>query len=343
LPPQRDIDLAMTIRALLAAVLVCACAAPSTVQAATPKSTRAAPQQSEPSPTQVFPNAEAIARWIAGYRVKPDPDRLPAAVKAMSATGIFKDSDTAGLYLGFSAGVLGSRPEQAAVLAAKMFPLPPEDHLAVIKIIAYSGLPNWKVVLSGLAERMPARAPVVDRYLTDKLPALANLALDAGPTPLDVLWGQYYATGSFEPILRIVSILPWSKDGNNVDRLTVGSMAKWTLAQNASRDMDLLQLLKVTLPHETKSQASTLREVIEAAEIGEVGKIRTAALAQIESRKVKGSTRLQDYNWWSQAGQTVLAAGCIAAGALGQVQAGIPCVIGGALSSATLKALTPKD
>jgi hypothetical protein len=37
----------------------------------------------------------------------------------------------------------------------------------------------------------------------------------------------------------------------------------------------------------------------------------------------------------------VLALGCVAASALGQVQLGIPCVVGGALSNAALKYLTP--
>ena len=126
---------------------------------------------------------------------------------------------------------------------------------------------------------------MIDRYLTGKLPTLAELPLDSGPAPLDLLWGSYYATGSYEPVLRIVSILDWSKKADNVDRLTIGSMAKWTLAQNASRDMDLLQLLKRALPHEPKATAGILREVIEAADVGEVAKIRKDALVAIETHE----------------------------------------------------------
>jgi hypothetical protein len=305
---------------------------------ATPKAnSRTTPQ----TPERAFPSAEAVARWIYGYRLKPEPELLPLAVKAMVAYGVFKDSEGSGLYLGFTAGVLGVNPARAEALLAAMFPLPPEDHLAVIKAVAYSGLPNWKALLSGIAERMPARASVVDRYLTGKLPSAAELPLDGGPAPLDILWGQYYASGSFEPVLRIVSILPWSKDGNNAERLTIGSMAKWTLTQNASRDMELLGMLKTAHKHEPKGTAAMLRDVIDAAEIGEVGKIRKDALTAIETLKVKGSENARNYAWWSTAGQTALALGCIVAGSLGQVQVGIPCVIGGALSTAALKAFAP--
>lgn len=300
-------------------------------------------QRAEASPQVLFPSPEAIARWISGYRAKPEPDKLPAAVKAMSAYALFKDTETSGLYVGFMAGVLSNESARADGLLARMFPLPPEDHVAVIKAVAYSGLPTWKASLKGIAERMPARAPVVDRYLTGKLPAIAELPLDGGSAPIDVLWGLYYATGSHEPILRIISILHWSKSAGNVDRLTIGSMARWTLAQNASRDMELLGVLKRTLAAEPKETAGLLREIVEAAEIGEVAKIRRDAVASIETMKVKGSKTLQDYNWWSQAGQTALALGCITASALGQAQVGVPCVIGGALSNVAVKAFQPKD
>ena len=303
----------------------------------------AARVKADVAPHVLFPNGETVARWIYAYRTKPDTEKLPAAVKAMSQHGLFKDSEASGLYLGFIAGVLSTTPDTAEALVARMFPLPPEDHIAVIKAIAYSGLPRWKQILSSVAERMPARASVVDRYLTGKLPTLADLPLDSGPAPLDLLWGTYYATGSYEPVLRIVSILDWSKRADNVDRLTIGSMAKWTLAQNASRDMDLLQALKRAQTHEPKATAGILKEVIEAADIGEVAKIRKDALASIETMKIKGSEKLQNHNWWGQAGQTALALGCVTASVLGQAAIGIPCVIGGALSGVAIKALAPKE
>ncbi len=67
------------------------------------------------------------------------------------------------------------------------------------------------------------------------------------------------------------------------------------------------------------------------------------ALASIDELKAKGPESTRNFNWWGQAGQTVFALGCVAAGALGQVQVGIPCVVGGALSNAALKYLGPSS
>jgi hypothetical protein len=261
--------------------------------------------------------------------------------KAASALGLFRDMETAGVYVGFMAGVIESNPKQAEKLIAKMFPMPPEDQVAIVRAVAYSGHPQWKELLRKFSERMPARAVLIDRFVSGKLPLLQQMPLDKGAGPLDMLWGKYFATGSYEPILRMVSILEWSKDVNNVDRLTVGSMTKLTLATNASRDKRLLDMLKASMRHENKETRAVLGEVIDAAETFEFGQVRREAMASIEQLKTKGPASARNTLWWGQVGQTALALGCVVAGAMGQVQVGIPCIVGGAASSAALKYMVP--
>jgi hypothetical protein len=304
----------------------------------------AAPQKrhAPDKPTAEFTNSESLLRWINGYRVRPDPAKVPAAVHAMSDLGLFRDLDQAGVYIGFMAGVLQVNAKTAEDLVAKMFPMPPEDQVAIVRAIAYSDLADWKGLMLKFVERMPARKALIDRFVYGKQPTLKQIALDSGPAPLDMLWGMYFATGSYEPVLRMVSILAWAKDANNVERLTIGSMAKLSLATNASRDKELLDMLKTSMGHETKETRAVLREVIEAAETFEFGRVRKDAMAAIDQLKLKGPASARNFNWWGQAGQTALALGCIVAGALGHVEVGIPCVVGGAVSGAALKYLTPQ-
>ena len=292
-------------------------------------------------PQAAFSKGDELLKWINGYKQKPEPKRLPQAVKAMSNFGLLKDMDQAGIYIGFTAGVLGANPDDAEKLVEQMFPLDPQDQVLVIKAIAYSGLQNWKELLTKFVERMPARKVLIDKYLFAKKPVLADLSIAEDQSAIDINWGYYFATGSEPPIKRILTALGWSSDKNEVDKLTIGAMAKWTVAQNASRDPELLALLKADVATETPEVRAPLNEVIEAAETLELGKIRKQALASIDELKAKGPEKVRTYNWWGQAGQTVLALGCVAAGALGQVQVGIPCVVGGALSTAALKYLSP--
>jgi hypothetical protein len=284
---------------------------------------------------------EHILRWINGYRTQPNPNKVPEVVKAASAIGLFHDMETAGVYVGFMAGVIEANPKRAEALIKKMFPMPPEDQVAIVRAIAYSGHPRWRELLAKFSERMPARRVLIDRFITGKLPTLRQMALDTGAGPLDMLWGQYFATGSYEPVLRMVSILEWSKDRDNLDRLTVGNMTKLTLATNASRDKALLDMLKASLRYETKETRAVLTEVIDAAETFEFGKVRRDAMAAIEQLKTKGPASARNTVWWGQAGQTALALGCIVAGAMGHVEVGVPCIVGGAASSAALKYMVP--
>jgi hypothetical protein len=300
-----------------------------------------AKQKAKPAPERDFTKSEQILKWINDYRAHPEPDRLPDVVHAMGDLGLFRDLDQAGVYIGFIGGVLGANPEKAERLVARLFPMPPEDQVVLVRAIAYSGLPDWKGVLSAVVERMPARLVVIRKYLYGDGKTLAELPLDDGSYVLDAHWGTYYATGSQEPVRRILGALAWSSDKNSVEHLTIGSMAKWTLATNASRDKDLLDILHAEMNTQPVEVRVPLREVIEAAETFETGKIRKDALAAIDELKLKGPQDNRNFAWWGTAGQTVLALGCIAAGALGQVELGIPCVVGGAVSSAALKYLGP--
>jgi hypothetical protein len=302
----------------------------------------AAPGKKRPEKPQEFTTSEDILRWISGYRTRPDPARMPIAIKAASALNLFRDMDSAGIYVGFMAGVLQTNPDRAEELISKVFPLPPEDQVVVVRAIAYSELPNWKALMGKFAERMPARKALVDRFVYDKQPVLRNIELDSGTGPLDMLWGIYFATGSYEPVLRMVSILHWAKDVNNVERLTIGNMTKLSLATNSSRDKDLLDMLKSSLKHETKDTKVVLQEVIDAAETFEFARVRKDAVAAIDQLKVKGPASARNFQWWGTAGQTVLALGCIVAGALGHMEVGIPCIVGGAVSGAALKYMTPQ-
>jgi hypothetical protein len=306
-------------------------------------------------------STESVLRWINAYRTKPEPMGLPPAVQALSRFGAFKDPEQAGVYIGFMAGVIGSNPDIADKLIAKMLPLPHGDQWAVVRAIAYSGHPEWRNLLRRYAGKLPARKVLLDKYLAGALPKLYDFepepyvstinqlhnkiwskkppkahVLELSPELLDTYWGHYFATGHARPILRIVDMLPLSKDVDSVDKLTLGSMAKFTLASNASRDPELLALLRSAREGRPKEVATVLGEVIDAAETVEMTKLRKEAMAAIQELQRKGPGYKRNVSMWGQIGTGALALGCIGAAAAGAVVLGLPCVIGGGVSSAAL-------
>jgi hypothetical protein len=308
---------------------------------------------------------EEVLKWIDGYRGEPDPASVPMAMKVLSRRGLLQDPDTAGVYVGFMAGVIGAHPDAEGLIGKVLPALAEEDQWIMVRAIAYSGLPDWKALMSKFAARMPSRSVMIAKYLDGTLPALEQVPLetdkpalldkmkgffgsgtpkhsaltfDSSPELLDTLWGIYFATGNYRPVSRIIAMLPWSKEQDSVAKLTVGGMAKYTLVSNATRSRDLLAMLKRASRHEQKSVVPILNEVIEAAETMDGARVRKESLAAIEELKTKGPGYKREVSLWGKVGQGALAVGCIAAAAVGQVELGLPCVIGGATSSAALSA-----
>ena len=310
-----------------------------------------------------------VQQWIYNYRAKPDYAHVPAAVRVLFHAQSFKEPENSGIYLGFIAGAIGSNPARAEQLVTSFFPVAPEDEWVIVRAIAYSGLPDWKNLLRQVAPRMPGRKVMIDSYLAGTLPTLANIPLEetkpgmldklrgvftknpfaevdkklrmtqtfAGNQDLlDTLWGYYFATGSHLPILRIMQMLPWSKSRDTVDKLTVGSMARYTLASYAVRDAGLREFLRSEQASQPEAIKVPLGEVIEAADTVQLGAVRKDALAAVEELKAKGSDSRRNLDFWGQVGVGAVALGCVSAAALGQVAVGIPCVIGGSASQGLL-------
>jgi hypothetical protein len=315
-------------------------------------------------PGTALNSTDAVLRWISAYRHKPDPESLPTVVRTLSEMQAFKDAETSGAYIGFIAGVIGANPARATELVTKMLPIPPADHWVLIRAIAYSGAPNWKELLATFVDRMPMRRTLVDKYLDGELPTLGQIdyeaqkpgmldkikvvlqitdgrkkeiALAPSPELIDVLWGYYLATGSYAPVGRIIRLLPLAADKDNVDNLTTGSAAKFTLASNAVRDLELLAMLKWAVKSQPKKVAVVLNDVIETAETVDTARMRKESLAAIEELKQKGPNSKRELTGLGQIGQGALSMGCVVAAATGQVELGIPCVVGGAAYSAGLQ------
>jgi hypothetical protein len=313
---------------------------------------------------------ESVLRWINSYRQQPDPSSVPDVVKALSRMNAFKEPESSGPYVGFIAGVIGSNPERAEELIGKMFPLPEENHWVIVRAIAYSAHPDWKHLLRVFAPKVPTRSVLITSYLRNQLPTLFQVAphrtvtsgqkfrsyfsydtyfgdgkkkgpreeIEPSPELLDTYWGYYFASGRYRPVSRIVAMLPYSNDGNNVELLTLGNMAKFTLASNAVRDMKLLAMLRqAQAGSPPKRIAAPLKEVITAAETVETGRLRKDAMASIEELRRKGPESRRELSKWGNIGIGALSLGCIGAAATGQVYLGLPCVVGGALASGGLK------
>jgi hypothetical protein len=310
-----------------------------------------------------------VQQWIYNFRTKPDYAHVPAAVRVLFHSQTFKEPENAGIYLGFVAGAIGSNPAKAEQLVNSFFPVPPEDEWVIVRAIAYSGLPDWRNLMRKIELKLPARRVMIEGYLAGTQPTLMDIPLEetkpgmldklrgtltrnpfakeerkldtkltyaTSQDLLDTLWGYYFATGSHVPIQRILQMLPWVKSRDTIDKLTIGSMARYTLASYAVRDGELREYLRGELARQPEAVKAPLKEVVDAADTVQLGAVRKDAVAAVEELKVKGSDARRNLDFWGQIGVGAVALGCVSAAALGQVAVGIPCVIGGSASQGLL-------
>ena len=326
-----------------------------------------APVEAAPLRAADLTSTAAVLNWISSYRNHPAPKDVPVAMQALSRLGGLEHPENSGVYVGFLAGVLAANAEKTEWLVSQCLRMRAQDRWFVVRAIAYSGLPEWRPMLRQVGARAPRYDVLSEKYLDGKMATLAQfevtpspggfermrrrlhldavfgapprkLVLEPSPEVLDILWGYYFATGSYGPVMQLVAMLPLSQDHDDADRLTVGSMAKYTLASNAMRDAALLGMLKSSRKArgQPKKVVAILDEVVDAAETVDTARIRKQALAAIEEVRAKGPAYKRNVSWWGYIGQSAIAGGCIAAAVTGQVELGIPCVVGGATASAAL-------
>ena len=133
------------------------CVVATLIAVALSASASAAPARQFPVRQLEVAPKEVILGWINQYRHHPEPDKVPLAVHGMSRLGLLTDTEGAGVYVGFLAGIIASNPDRADELIAKIFPLSTDHQWAVVRAIAYSGRPDWRTVLQRHAGHMPLR------------------------------------------------------------------------------------------------------------------------------------------------------------------------------------------
>ncbi|MDH3579612.1 MAG: hypothetical protein OEM91_03190 [Hyphomicrobiales bacterium] len=305
------------------------------------------------------PNNQQLLEWMYKYRSKPKPNRVPDAVRAMKKLGFLRDSEKSEFFVGFIAGVLGANQPKARSLVRRMFPMPAKEQAVIIKAIAYSGLPDWQALLTEFAPRMPHRKPLIEQYLSGEKKPLMEQPLEEGTSTLYALWGYYVATGYYDPVVRVIAALQWSKGGtptesafrrriraafnwseadNDLNKATIGGTAKWTLVSHAERDRHLIDFYRVQYDYQTPEVAAKLNEVIAAADAFESERIRKEELAAIEEIK-RRNPEGAGFNRATTLGSVAIATGCVAATASGAAVIAVPCIITGAVYTGVVKML----
>ena len=186
---------------------------------------------------------------------------------ALSKQGAFKDSNTAAPFFGFLAGAMSRNPNLVPAMLPRLAALPANEQPVVILGLWYSGLPDAKALLAGLAKDMPEQRSMIEDLGRSTPAKLVELPLDGDPGVMAALWGNFMATGDEAPVLRIMDALPFTMIAQgDRQRLAMGRVAEWSLASNAAQHPRVMEIVRKQAKARTGPMANILNRVIVQAE-----------------------------------------------------------------------------
>jgi hypothetical protein len=205
---------------------------------------------------------EGLHHWITYYYLKPEPARFGDAVRSMAGSGVLENEDAMPPAFGFIAGVVRNNPGKLQGWVKEFETLNDNQLTTVALGIWYAQLPESQTVVYSLIKR---RAGVKERLsflLTGAPMQITSIPLEQGPWVLDANWGNFMATGSREPVLRIISTLPWIDVRGDTNRLLVGGAARWSLTSNAAQHKTVLAICEREISQQPTEVAALLKEVV---------------------------------------------------------------------------------
>lgn len=209
-----------------------------------------------------FQSQTEVSKWMTFYYQKPDPARISAAIEYMSQSGLLDNENALAPTFGFLAGVFHDNPQQLGSLIKQLDSLD-ESHLgAVVLGLWYADLHDSQKRVYAFLEKYPNLKQQFEYLYKGSPMPVDKIPLEQGAWVLDVLWGNFMATGSKVPVERIMTTLPWFDVKGDVNRLLIGGSARWSLASNAKQHQRVMQFCEEAVSTQPKEVAAKLREVI---------------------------------------------------------------------------------
>jgi len=218
-----------------------------------------------PTGALTFDSKDEVARWFTYYYKNPEPAKVPEAFQYVGKAVLLDDKKAIPSMVGFLAGVIRNNPEKVKGWIDALKPLD-ETLLGVVVLgVWYADLPDSQKLAYALLDQHPK---LKDQYkfLYQGSPMAADkIPLEQGPWVLDLLWGNFMATGKKAPVVRIISALAWLDVKGDTNRLLVAGAARWSLTSNAVQHNRVLDICQEEAINQPKGIAEKLQEIIKKA------------------------------------------------------------------------------
>ncbi len=194
---------------------------------------------SEASNGQTSPD---LSLWIQGFRLSPQPDQIPWALKELNLKWDWSESGE--LPAAFLAEVFRQYPNRVPEWISGIGEFSLQTRRFILQSLWWSGIEGATELLTSVAEGAEADlAATLRRWASTDPPVLVDMEIK--PEVLDRLWASYFASGNVVYLERLVSALaiPAPETPKSADDLVQGA-ARWSLSSNAEQYDDIRDALQ---------------------------------------------------------------------------------------------------
>lgn len=235
---------------ILALLLSTACGANAAGETAATADTKSDPRFSAPV---MINSVDDLTRWMTYYYLHPQPDLLPAALIFADKEKLM-DGDHLQTLQAFVARVFVANPARIPGWYQQLAPMSEQNRTKVLTAVWWSQTAEGKALLETIAKAVPEKSQAEFKKQIDaKPPQLDTMPIET-PMVLDMLWAAYCATGDQKYVQRIISVLPWSEDKKDLNKMVLSSTAAWSLKSNALQHPSVLKFCKETMVTDAKAK-----------------------------------------------------------------------------------------
>jgi hypothetical protein len=215
-----------------------------------------------------FKSQEEFGKWLTYYYLKPEPENIVQAVRYMSESGFLENGKTYPPIFGFLAGVFKNNPSKIGSWVNDLSSLKDSSYGVVVLGVWYANISDSKEKVYAILEKRPALKEQFSYLYKGSPMEIRQIPLEQGSWVLDALWGNFMATGSTEPVARIMEALPWLDVKGETNKLLVAGAARWSLTSNAEQHKKVMAICESEIEKQPPAVQEKLKSVIAEAKKG---------------------------------------------------------------------------
>jgi hypothetical protein len=218
------------------------------------------------APAGNFDSADDLNRWMGQYYQHRETERVMPAFRAMLRFGFLGKPTAWAPLIAFWGSVFYQHHKLLPRWLEQLRDLKGEEGRFLWEALSWSHNPQGIQVLEKtLARTTGEEREFIERLLREeKRPVLEMQIFDTAV--LDMLWGQFLATGDERCVKRVISALSFMETAKDRDQFLIGGAARWSLISNAVQHPLVLETCKRAVASSPEEIRPTLTEVIHQAE-----------------------------------------------------------------------------